>query len=94
MIRAKGIAQRIAACASNPECDPRDHFDRPQAIVDAQTAPYEARLSVLQRWRSFHSDDDARIEAAINALEAGAVMGTDLPEGTPAGWGYGARSRS
>lgn len=93
MTRHSGIVARISSCASNPDSDPRHHFDRPQSVVDAQAAPYEMRLSVLQRWRRLHPDDEQAVAASINALEAGAAMGTDLPDGTPNDWGYGARSR-
>ena len=86
--------QRIEACASNPDAAPRDHFDAPQTVADAADASYEARLSVLQRWRRHHPEDAVDVDAAISALEAGAALGVDQPEGTPPGWGYGARGRT
>jgi hypothetical protein len=89
------LARVIESCAERGD-DPSSRFDDPQDIVDARDASYEARLALLQRWRSVAAGDDAdmekRVAAAIRSLEAGAVLGTDEPEDAPVDWGYGARS--
>jgi hypothetical protein len=85
-------AQRVQDCAKNEVIDPRDWFGDPQYVADASGAPYSDRLTVLQRWRSLAGPDDQAVTSAIRSLEAGAVMGTDVPEGTPPDWGYAAKS--
>ena len=86
------IAQRVQDCARNEVIDPRDWFDEPQHVADAFDAAYGDRLTVLQRWRSLAGPEDQPVSSAIRSLEAGAVMGTDVPEGTPPDWGYAAKS--
>jgi hypothetical protein len=86
------IAQKVQDCAGDEVIDPRDWFDDPQDVADASDATYGDRLTVLQRWRSLAGADDHSVSSAIKSLEAGAVMGTDVPEGTPPDWGYAAKS--
>lgn len=94
MIRETAFALRIRLVAASTRLDPRDWFTTPLSVADARRAAYADRLRVLQRWRSRVGPGDKAVSDAIDALEAGAAFGTDLPEGTPPDWGYGARADS
>ena len=94
MIRDAAFALKIRLVAAGEEADPRRWFRSPQSVADARRARYADRLTVLQRWRSLVGPDDREVGDAIHSLEAGAAFGTDLPEGTPPDWGYGARADS
>ena len=94
MIRDRAFALKIRLVAAGNSVDPRTWFGAPQSVADARQASYADRLTVLQRWRSLVGPDDKAVGDAIQSLEAGAAFGTDLPEGTPPDWGYGARADS
>jgi hypothetical protein len=86
--------ERIADCAADPNADPAETFGDPLPVAQSAAAAYEDRLKVLQRWRKLakerQGDDVEAVNAAIHALETGAVLRTDQPEGAPDNWGYAA----
>lgn len=84
------IVDDIRSLASDAESDPRPRFASPMQIAEAQDAPYEARLRLLQRWRSLAvrdhgqgSAEEAAARDAVTALESGAKLDQDRPEGAP-----------
>lgn len=70
-------------------------FSDPLDLVDRTDMPYEKRLAILQDWQAEVSDADdqhkAALLGAIQALEMGAAVQNDEPEGAPEDHGYAAR---
>lgn len=85
------IGNLVRRIADNDQADPGEVFNNPQHVTDCVTAPYEARLLVLQRWKVLARDaaEAASVAAAIDALEKGAAVGEDGPAEAPEAWGYG-----
>ena len=75
--------------------DPSSVFSDPVAIVEITDLPYEVRLKLLQRWAALVKDDPSqhltreRIIGATMALQSGAKLKVDRPEGSPLEHGYG-----
>ncbi len=71
------------------------HLDDALRIVDRTDLPYETRLEMLQERRAnlansgAEAETVAQIDAAIQALEMGAVTQGDESEVIPAGSGHG-----
>lgn len=67
----------------------------PLDLVDQTDIPYEERLKRLQEWRADlvakGADEErvAELDAAVQALETGAEVQGDTPEGDPDGRSYG-----
>lgn len=70
-------------------------FDDPMDVVDSTDMTYEARLKILQEWQATLSrsgsghDRQKILQGAIHALEMGAAVQDDGPEGAPNSTGYG-----
>ena len=75
-------------------------YDDPLDLVDRTEIDYEERLALLQAWQSelaaAGAPDEHRdaLMGAIQALEAGAALQGDEPEGVPDGHGYGVHNKS
>ncbi|WP_299134160.1 hypothetical protein [uncultured Amaricoccus sp.] len=71
------------------------HLDDALRIVDRTDVPYETRLELLQERRASlvnsgaEATEVAEIDAAIQALEMGAVTQGDESEEIPEGAGHG-----
>lgn len=75
--------------------DPSSVFRDPISIVEITDLPYDLRLRLLQRWASQIKDDPEahltheRIIGATMALQSGAKLKIDRPEGSLDEHGYG-----
>jgi hypothetical protein len=70
-------------------------YSDPLELVDRTDIAYEERLAILQEWQAELARVDApeeerqALQGAIHALEMGAEVQNDEPEGAPRAHGYG-----